>query len=128
MGRIAPLQQNAEIEPGGVRSDASYFHSIFFLTNAHDIPLVMPGLVPGIHVFLTANKTWMAGTSPAMTWRVCASISLSMFRVLRRCQHAAVAGERRPGAEHLERVADDGGLVAQHGPAELGLEPHRHRL
>jgi len=27
----------------------------------------MPGLVPGIHVFLAANKTWMAGTSPAMT-------------------------------------------------------------
>jgi hypothetical protein len=28
--------------------------------------LVMPGLVPGIHVFVVA-KTWMAGTSPAMT-------------------------------------------------------------
>jgi hypothetical protein len=30
---------------------------------------VMPGLVPGIHVFasLKAGKTWMAGTSPAMT-------------------------------------------------------------
>jgi hypothetical protein len=28
----------------------------------------MPGLVPGIHVFfLDATKTWMAGTSPAMT-------------------------------------------------------------
>jgi len=27
----------------------------------------MPGLVPGIHVFLDAAKTWMAGTSPAMT-------------------------------------------------------------
>jgi hypothetical protein len=27
---------------------------------------VLPGLVPGIHVFLAA-KTWMAGTSPAMT-------------------------------------------------------------
>jgi hypothetical protein len=26
----------------------------------------MPGLVPGIHV-LVAEKTWMAGTSPAMT-------------------------------------------------------------
>jgi hypothetical protein len=26
----------------------------------------MPGLVPGIHDFLLA-KTWMAGTSPAMT-------------------------------------------------------------
>jgi hypothetical protein len=30
---------------------------------------VMPGLVPGIHVLLfsDAAKTWMAGTSPAMT-------------------------------------------------------------
>jgi hypothetical protein len=30
----------------------------------------MPGLVPGIHVFLmgiATGKTWMAGTSPAMT-------------------------------------------------------------
>jgi hypothetical protein len=27
----------------------------------------MPGLVPGIHVFLDDAKTWMAGTSPAMT-------------------------------------------------------------
>jgi len=32
----------------------------------------MPGLVPGIHVLLAtedvlARKTWMAGTSPAMT-------------------------------------------------------------
>jgi hypothetical protein len=29
---------------------------------------VMPGLVPGIHVLLR-RKTWMAGTSPAMTIR-----------------------------------------------------------
>jgi len=29
----------------------------------------MPGLVPGIHVFASAEKTWMAGTSPAMTMR-----------------------------------------------------------
>jgi hypothetical protein len=28
---------------------------------------VMPGLVPGIHVFLVPSKSWMAGTSPAMT-------------------------------------------------------------
>jgi hypothetical protein len=28
----------------------------------------MPGLVPGIHVFVLASvKTWMAGTGPAMT-------------------------------------------------------------
>src|SRR5262249_601563 len=28
---------------------------------------VMPGLVPGIHAFRAVAKTWMAGTSPAMT-------------------------------------------------------------
>jgi len=28
---------------------------------------VMPGIVPGIHAFFVATKTWMAGTSPAMT-------------------------------------------------------------
>src|SRR5690349_3648789 len=27
----------------------------------------MPGLVPGIHVLGCRGKTWMAGTSPAMT-------------------------------------------------------------
>jgi hypothetical protein len=27
----------------------------------------MPALVAGIHVFDAADKTWMAGTSPAMT-------------------------------------------------------------
>jgi hypothetical protein len=33
------------------------------------LPIVMPGLVPGIHIFLflLAPKTWMAGSSPAMT-------------------------------------------------------------
>jgi hypothetical protein len=28
---------------------------------------VMPGLVPGIHLFALSSMTWMAGTSPAMT-------------------------------------------------------------
>jgi hypothetical protein len=27
----------------------------------------MPGLVPGIHVLELERKTWMAGSSPAMT-------------------------------------------------------------
>jgi hypothetical protein len=27
----------------------------------------MPGLVPGIHVFLQESKTWMAGTLDAKT-------------------------------------------------------------
>jgi hypothetical protein len=34
----------------------------------HPLDFVMPGLVPGIHVFFSWQpKTWMAGTSPAMT-------------------------------------------------------------
>jgi hypothetical protein len=28
---------------------------------------VMAGLVPAIHAFVTARKTWMPGTSPGMT-------------------------------------------------------------
>jgi hypothetical protein len=35
--------------------------------NLPTLSVVMPGLVPGIHVFVDASKTWMAGTSPAMT-------------------------------------------------------------
>jgi hypothetical protein len=31
-----------------------------------DLSIVMPGLVPGIHVFLII-EAWMAGTSAAMT-------------------------------------------------------------
>jgi hypothetical protein len=32
------------------------------------LSVVMPGLVPGIHVLRVAkSETWMAGTSPAMT-------------------------------------------------------------
>jgi hypothetical protein len=33
----------------------------------------MPGLVPGIHVFRFLAKTWIAGSSPAMTSFVLAS-------------------------------------------------------
>jgi hypothetical protein len=38
----------------------------------------MPGLVPGIHVFTASAtaKTWMAGTSPAMTKRGCHNMTL----------------------------------------------------
>jgi hypothetical protein len=39
---------------------------MLLLSPAIQIRLVMPGLVPGIHVFLCV-KAWMAGSSPAMT-------------------------------------------------------------
>jgi hypothetical protein len=37
-----------------------------------ELVFVMPGLVPGIHVLFRSGKekTWMAGTSPAMTEQV----------------------------------------------------------
>src|SRR5262245_5610667 len=43
----------------------------------------MPGLEPGIHVFLdalSASKSWMAGTSPAMTMGLCLDENLSPDR------------------------------------------------
>jgi hypothetical protein len=41
----------------------------------------MPGLGPGIHVLLAERKTWMAGTSPAMTWKVRPSLLKLLLRV-----------------------------------------------
>jgi hypothetical protein len=41
----------------------------------------MPGFMPGIHVLLilAASKTWMAGTSPAMTIRIrCPSATIAL--------------------------------------------------
>jgi hypothetical protein len=36
----------------------------------------MPGLVPGIHVFLLRpSKTWMAGINPAMTVEIAPAMS-----------------------------------------------------
>jgi hypothetical protein len=48
---------------------------------------VMPGLVPGIHVLAAnlARKTWMAGTSPAMTKK------RIVFRRLERAQKILAA-------------------------------------
>src|SRR6185312_2604251 len=39
------------------------------------IHIVMPGLDPGIHAFVFAAKTWMAGTSPAMTKNVAVAVA-----------------------------------------------------
>jgi hypothetical protein len=59
-----------------------------FVVDVHGAPpacspiLVMPGLVPGIHVFSSfeKSKTWMAGTSPAMTGQ--ATVSLLSGRIV----------------------------------------------
>jgi hypothetical protein len=39
---------------------------LFMSYQEHHISVVMPALVAGIHDFL-GSKTWMAGTSPAVT-------------------------------------------------------------
>ncbi len=41
------------------------------------IAFVMAGLVPAIHALLAERKTWMPGTRPGMTRRVCASYRFS---------------------------------------------------
>jgi hypothetical protein len=41
----------------------------------------MPALVAGIHAFLGA-KTWMAGTSPAMTTKRKVTFGASFFRIV----------------------------------------------
>src|SRR5262249_26865239 len=59
-------------ETRGADVATSADHSI--ACKLRDLTTVMPGLVPGIHVFRAASKTWMAGTSPAMTNESSASV------------------------------------------------------
>src|SRR5579862_1863100 len=69
----------------------------------------MPGFMPGIHVFAATWKTWMAGTSPAMTKsstlrpRVVAANTrpehiknVRQVRKIQQAQGAAAARARRP--------------------------------
>ena len=51
--------------------------------NGHCLLIVMPALVAGIHVLNAAcEKTWMAGSSPAMTKNV--QVGIAYSAVLRR--------------------------------------------
>ena len=53
----------------------------------------MPGLAPGIHVFLRGAKTWMAGTSPAMTEKMIVAVaSSSAFEIAGVCMLADLSG------------------------------------
>jgi phosphoglycerate kinase len=74
----------------------------------------MPGLVPGIHVFFSAIKTWMAGTSPAMTrealrmkqFRTLDDVDVKGKRVLLRVDlNVPMENGRVTDATRLERVA-----------------------
>src|SRR5580658_6502906 len=81
----------------------------------------MPCLVPGIHVF-ARSKTWMAGTSPAMTVRwLCESdlgLEIDRLRPLAGFDLFAVGGlnagnlEAPIGADHGEAVGFDHGNLA----------------
>src|SRR5262245_11528037 len=56
----------------------------------------MPGLGPGIHVLISGSKSWMAGTSPAMTMRLVMSKQSASLeshhqrQLLRRARHARI--------------------------------------
>jgi sulfur-oxidizing protein SoxA len=60
----------------------------------------MPGPVPGIHV-LAAPKTWMAGTSPAMTTEGSPPIRLERRRVWRIAAALAIVGATFPAIAEI---------------------------
>ena len=59
----------------------------------------MPGLVPGIHVYGAESKTWMAGTSPAMTTFDSALVEIPLKQMHR---------VRRENADRRESDAERG--------------------
>src|SRR5688572_521328 len=71
---------------------------------------VMPGLVPGIHVFLFnfLTKAWMAGTSPAMTRTDTVSLDHRVGALLK--EHRHVEAERLGGLEVDRQLELDRGL------------------
>ena len=66
----------------------------------------MPGLVPGIHVFAAwrTRKTWMAGTSPAMTKTCSNGTTDSIFKQPIRLR-TVIPGraKREPGIHNHDR-------------------------
>src|SRR5262245_49346803 len=84
----------------------------------------MPGLVPGIHVF-HGGKTWMAGTSPAMTvgngsTSMTPGISVSTPSTPAQLR-AGVGGEKPEDHRRAERQRADGVI------AERNIVGHQHR-
>src|SRR5260370_41758155 len=84
-----------ELGAGEVKSGAGGSLKMQPVESAIIMKLVMPGLVPGIHVLtgVAARKTWMAGTSPAMTKKRIKRPLSGLFRFQLRLP-LALAGER----------------------------------
>src|SRR5262245_57324055 len=102
----------------------------------------MPALGAGIHVFISRStrKTWMAGTSPAMTWERCAgsqrveevhqilllligkadaeALVVEVHRVHQRRRRAVVEigrARRQAAQDRSFQLADVGALAGDHG-------------
>jgi hypothetical protein len=85
----------------------------------------MPSFMPGIHAFLAAAKAWMAGTSPAMTWRelrlsyppfggaIKSGNSFAVDALARHPGGSAVIGEIRREIENRLAEAADGRALIQ---------------
>src|SRR5665647_543998 len=75
----------------------------------HSSLLVMPGLVPGIHVFsVTSSKAWMAGTKPGHDEKMCSPRPKRLFPAL-------------PDAQFRARPRDDLPLAVDQLGLGLGL-------
>ena len=89
----------------------------------------MPGLVPGIHVFtMGTTKTWMAGTSPAMTTEragvtsAAAAIEQDTFAANRARGTIALAVAVADGVTRRTRVHEAGSLRVRFPNTQDGLE------
>jgi hypothetical protein len=90
-----PLDPNGPHKRAASPAISIFFKSGMVLCRLERVPVeltryfsVMPGLVPGIHVFLQSprkRQTWMAGTSPAMTPRVDSRSSERALIEIRSC-------------------------------------------
>jgi len=63
--RIVPIA--SRVDP--TCDDKPGHDAVYVARTAQCLSVVMPGFMPGIHVFAALHgwKSWMAGTSPAMT-------------------------------------------------------------
>src|SRR5205814_6301531 len=68
-------QAAADVFPAGAAVRLAARRTVIVL----NLRVVMPGLVPGIHVFkaIRQAQTWLSGTSPAMTNKACSFGSYS---------------------------------------------------